>query len=108
MVNKDLDTLFLALAHPVRRQIVACLADGPTTVGEATRGVTISKPAVTKHLRVLERAGILRREAQGRTQRLELDATRLRDARQWLDDHAVLWERKFDVIEQHLTKGQKP
>ncbi len=104
MVNNELDTVFLALAHPVRRQIVERLSQGPTTVGEATRGVAISKPAVTKHLRALERAGVLRRRTEGRTHRLELDATRLRDAQQWLADRAAMWERKFDVIERHLAE----
>jgi DNA-binding transcriptional ArsR family regulator len=104
MVNNDLDTVFLALAHPVRRQIVERLTHGPATVGDATRGVTISKPAVTKHLRALERAGVLRRQAQGRTHRLELDVSRLRDAERWLADNAVMWERKFDVIERHLAE----
>jgi DNA-binding transcriptional ArsR family regulator len=60
-VNNTLDRSYLALAHPARRAIVAALAGGPATVGEATRGLTISKPAVTKHLKLLEQAAIQRR-----------------------------------------------
>jgi DNA-binding transcriptional ArsR family regulator len=101
-VNNALDRAYLALAHPARRAIVERLARGPATVGEATHALTISKPAVTKHLKVLEEAGIVRRAVVGRTHRLWLRPQALADASDWLDVHRRVWEAKFDVIEEHL------
>ena len=103
-MNNLLDRSYLALAHPARRAIVEHLAGGPATVGEATRALTISKPAVTKHVRLLEEAGIVRRSVEGRTHRLRLEPRALEPASRWLDFHRDLWERKFDAIERHLAE----
>jgi DNA-binding transcriptional ArsR family regulator len=111
MVNSSaaLDRSFLALAHPIRRTIVARLAKGPATVGEATQGIGVSKPAVTKHLKVLEDAGVIARRVEGRTHRLSLRGRSLADAERWLETHRGLWEAKFDTVdrylEQQLEKG---
>jgi len=102
-----LDRSFLALSHPIRRTIVERLARGPASVGEATGGLGISKPAVTKHLKVLERAGVVRRHVEGRTHRLELEARALARAEEWLEYHRRLWEAKFDAVEEHLAR-QRP
>jgi DNA-binding transcriptional ArsR family regulator len=101
----QLDRSFLALSHPVRRTIVERLAIGPATVGEATRGLGISKPAVTKHLHLLEDAGVITRRVEGRTHRLSLRGRALADAQTWLETHRALWEAKFDAVERHLAKG---
>jgi DNA-binding transcriptional ArsR family regulator len=101
-VNDSLDQTYLALGHPARRAIVERLALGPATVGEATRSLTISKPAVTKHLKVLEEAGIVRRAVHGRTHQLRLRPQALAGASDWLDLHRRVWEAKFDAIEEHL------
>jgi DNA-binding transcriptional ArsR family regulator len=101
-VNNTLDRTYLALAHPARRAIVARLARGPATVGEATQSLTISKPAVTKHLKLLEEAGIVWRVVEGRTHRLGLRPPALDAASDWLELHRQVWEAKFDVIEEHL------
>ena len=98
----DLDRSFVALSHPVRRAIVERLARGPATVGEATRGVAVSKPAVTKHLKVLEAAGVVRRAVEGRNHRLWLEPSSLDAAADWLELHRSLWEAKFDAVERHL------
>ena len=98
-----LDKSFVALSHPVRRAIVERLARGPATVGEATRGVPVSKPAVSKHLKVLEEAGLIRREIDGRQHRLSLEARGLNAATRWLELHRTLWEAKFDAVERHLA-----
>jgi DNA-binding transcriptional ArsR family regulator len=98
----QLDRSFDALSHPVRRAIVERLARGPATVGEATRGVTVSKPAVSKHLKVLEEAGLVRREIDGRQHRLTLESRGLKAATRWLELHRTLWEAKFDAVERHL------
>jgi DNA-binding transcriptional ArsR family regulator len=101
----QLDRSFLALSHPVRRTIVERLAAGPTTVGEATAGLRVSKPAVTKHLRVLEDAGVISRRIEGRTHRLSLRGRALADAESWLETYRRQWERKFDAVERQLAKG---
>ena len=80
------------------------LARGPATVGEATRGVTVSKPAVSRHLKVLEEAGLVRREIEGRQHRLSLESRGLNVATRWLELHRTLWEAKFDAVEQHLQQ----
>lgn len=107
MVNglTRLDRSFAAFSHPVRRAIVTRLAHGPATVGEATRGLDVSKPAITKHLKVLEDAGVVRRKVEGRTHRLDLDPRALRDASAWLERHRSLWEAKFEAVERHLARG---
>jgi DNA-binding transcriptional ArsR family regulator len=99
-----LDRSFVALSHPVRRAIVERLARGPATVGEATRGVAVSKPAVTKHLKVLEAAGVVRRTVEGRKHRLWLEPASLDAAADWLELHRSLWEAKFDAVERHLAE----
>jgi DNA-binding transcriptional ArsR family regulator len=105
--HPQLDRSFLALSHPVRRTIVERLARGPATVGEATRGLDVSKPMVTKHLKVLEDAGVIRREVEGRTHVLRLRARPLDDATRWLERHRALWEAKFDAVERHLEGGSR-
>lgn len=102
-----LDRSFLALSHPVRRTIVQRLAAGPATVGEASGGLGVSKPAVTKHLKVLERAGLVRRTKAGRTHVLRLDPGSLEAATDWLELHRELWERKFAAVEEHLREEQR-
>jgi DNA-binding transcriptional ArsR family regulator len=101
--SAQLDRSFLALSHPVRRQIVERLARSPATVGEATRGLRVSKPAVTKHLKVLEGAGVVRRSIEGRQHRLRLETRPLDEAARWLELHRSLWEAKFDAVERHLA-----
>jgi DNA-binding transcriptional ArsR family regulator len=98
-----LDRSFLAFSHPVRRAIVERLGGGPATVGEASSGLGVSKPAVTKHLKVLEEAGVLRRTVAGRTHVLRLDPHRLREASEWLELHRSLWEAKFEAVERRLA-----
>jgi DNA-binding transcriptional ArsR family regulator len=99
----QLDRGFVALAHPARRAIVARLAQGPATVGEATRELTLSKPAISKHLKVLEESGLLRRRIEGRTHRLLLDPRPLDEATRWIEHHRALWETKLDAVEEWLS-----
>jgi DNA-binding transcriptional ArsR family regulator len=104
------NSTFQALAHPIRRRVVERLAVGPATVGEATRGFGVSKPTMSRHLRVLEDAGLLTRVVEGRTHRLHLETKPLTEAEAWLEQQRAHWERLFDVVEQYIEetpeKGQ--
>ena len=98
MVNNT----FLALANPIRRSIVERLAGGPARVGVATRGLQVSKPAISRHLKVLEEAGVVVRTVEGRTHRLALNVAVLEEASGWLDRQRAVWDRMFDAVEFHL------
>jgi DNA-binding transcriptional ArsR family regulator len=100
----SLDRSFVALSHPVRRAIVERLTAGPASVGEASGGLGVSKPAVTKHLKLLEGAGVVSRTVSGRQHVLRLEPKALRDAEEWLELHRGLWERKFETVERHLRE----
>jgi DNA-binding transcriptional ArsR family regulator len=104
MVNDApaLDRSFAALAHPLRRAIVERLASGPASVGEATAGFPVSKPAISRHLRVLEEAGVVSRAIAGRNHVLRLERPPLAGAEAWIERQRALWERKFDVVEHYL------
>lgn len=99
-----LDLRFQALGHPARRRIIARLAHGPATVSEAGHGVAASKAGVTKHVRILERAGLVRRTVRGRTHVLTLERPALDDAAAWIDAQRAMWERKFDVVADYLAE----
>jgi DNA-binding transcriptional ArsR family regulator len=98
---------FRALAHPIRRGIVERLANGPATVGEATGGFGVSKPAISKHLKVLEEEGVVTRAVHGRTHRLALDGAALAEAADWMDRQRALWERMFDVVGEYLEEQKE-
>jgi DNA-binding transcriptional ArsR family regulator len=106
MVNSgaELDRAFAALAHPIRRRIVERLAHGPATVGQAAAGMAVSKPAITRHLRVLEEADVIVRVVDGRSHRLSLNEGPLSTVSGWVQRQRELWERKFDVIEDYLEE----
>ena len=103
MVNNS----FKALSHPIRREIVERLATGPATVGEASRGFGISKPAITKHLKVLEETGVVSRVVEGRTHVLSLETRTLEEAAEWMDRQRAVWTRLFDVVDDYLKEEQR-
>ena len=112
MVNRakasvDLGPVFAALAHPIRRAIVEQLAGGDATVGELAEPHKVSLPAISKHLRVLEDAGLLQVEPEGRVHRCQLDAAPLSAAFGWLTRYRVLWEDRFDRLARHLEETRK-
>jgi DNA-binding transcriptional ArsR family regulator len=98
---------FRALSHPIRREIVERLAAGPATVGEATGGFGVSKPAISKHLKVLEEAGVVSRVVEGRTHRLALRPEVLSEAADWMDRQRALWGRMFDVVDEYLKEDAR-
>ncbi|MHB8233037.1 MAG: ArsR/SmtB family transcription factor [Solirubrobacteraceae bacterium] len=97
---------FTALAHPIRREIVERLSGGAATVGEASRDLGVSKPTISRHLKLLEEAGVITRVIDGRTHRLGLRPETLADAAAWIDSQNTRWERLFDVVGDYL-KEQK-
>ena len=97
---------FRALSHPIRRGIVERLAEGPATVGDATAGFGVSKPAISKHLKVLEETGVVRRVVEGRTHRLSLEPQVLSIAADWMDHQRTRWERLFDVVDEFLQEKE--
>ena len=97
---------FRALSHPIRRGIVERLATGPASVGEATQGFEVSKPAITKHLKVLEETGVVSRVVEGRTPRLSLEPRALEGAAEWMEQQRAIWGRLFDVVGEYLNEGQ--
>ncbi len=102
-----LDRSFAACSHPIRRGILERLAEGEMSVGEATRDFGVSKPAISKHLKVLEQAGAVVRVVDGRTHRLRLRGDSLDDAYEWISRQHELWERKLDVVDQYLREQRK-
>lgn len=99
----SLDRTFHALAHPIRRAILARLAERSATVLEIADHFDISLNGVSKHLKVLEHAGLIRRDIQGRTHRCSLEAGRLREAGAWIDYYRPYWERRLDALERYLA-----
>ena len=95
---------FKALAHPIRRDIVARLAEGSATVAEATRDIPVSKPAISKHLKVLEESGVVVRVIDGRNHRLSLDPQGLDEAAEWMDVQRARWSRLFDAVDDYLKE----
>ena len=105
-VNPVVNDPFKALSHPIRRGIVERLAAGPATVGDATGGFGVSKPAISKHLKILEETGVVTRVIEGRTHRLSLDRDVLSEAADWMDRQRALWGRLFDVVDEYLKEGK--
>ena len=95
---------FSALAHPLRREIVERLSRGPATVGEVTHDFRVSKPTISRHLRLLEEAGVVSRVIDGRRHRLVLRVEALADAERWIEVQRTRWERYFDVVGDYLEE----
>jgi DNA-binding transcriptional ArsR family regulator len=104
MATDPLSTTFAALADPTRRAILARLTEGPATVKELSAPFAISGPAVSKHLRVLERAGLVARgrEAQRRPRRLE--AAPLTEVAEWADDYRRFWDASYERLDDYLQQ----
>ncbi|HEU5383330.1 MAG TPA: metalloregulator ArsR/SmtB family transcription factor [Ktedonobacteraceae bacterium] len=105
MVNdssEPLTTIFLALADPTRRAILERLAHGETSGTELARPFSISVPAISKHLRVLEHAELILHRKDGRTHRFRLAASPLREAAAWLEHYRHFWEAQLDSLDTYL------
>lgn len=103
---RQLNRTFAALADPTRRRILEHLAQGDRCVTDLARPHRMSLPAVSKHLRVLERAGLIRRRRCGRLHRLNLEAAPMRQAQQWIEEYRRFWEESFDRLDAYLKELQ--
>jgi DNA-binding transcriptional ArsR family regulator len=99
--------VFKALAHPLRREIVERLSAGPATVGALTGDFEVSKPTVSRHLRMLEEAGMVSRVVDGRTHRLALRPEALAETSDWIQTQRERWERYFDVVGEYLEERKE-
>lgn len=106
MANDQLSVVFSALADPTRRAILARLADGDASVNELAEPFSMSLPAVSKHLKVLERAGLITRgrNAQWRPCRLEADP--LKDVSEWVRDYQRFWDESYQRLDDYLVRMQ--
>jgi DNA-binding transcriptional ArsR family regulator len=95
---------FKALAHPLRRDIIERLSLGTATVGEVTRDFGVSKPTISRHLKMLEEAGVVSRVIDGRSHRLALQPDALAEASDWIDVQRERWDRLFDVVGEYLEE----
>src|SRR3954471_15082945 len=98
---------FKALAHPLRRDIVERLSGGTATVGEVTRDFGVSKPTISRHLKMLEAAGMVSRVVDGRTHRLTLRPESLAETADWIETQRARWERLFDVVGEYLEERKE-
>ena len=97
-----MDAVFDALSDPTRRAILARLAEGSTTVGDLAMPFAISLPAVSRHLKALERAGLLARDREGRVHRCRLEAQAMNEAADWIAHTRAFWEGRLERLANYL------
>jgi DNA-binding transcriptional ArsR family regulator len=107
MASDSLSLIFLALADPTRRAILARLAEGSLTVNEIAKPFEMTGPAITKHLKVLERAGLISQDRKAQTRPRTLEAEPLRDAQEWIGRYQQFWEESFDRLDAYLKEIQE-
>lgn len=105
-----LSLTFSALADPTRRAILSRLSSGPASVNELAAPFSMSLPAVSKHLKVLERAQLIRRGKEAQWRPCELKAEPLKEADAWIEQYRTMWEERFDRLDAYLMElqGKKP
>jgi DNA-binding transcriptional ArsR family regulator len=107
MADDRLSTTFSALADPTRRAILARLTDGPATVKELSAPFAMSGPAVSKHLRVLERAGLITRGREAQWRPCRLEATPLQEVTEWADGYRRFWDASYERLDEYLRDLQE-
>lgn len=107
MTPDRLSTTLSALADPTRRAILARLASGEASVNELAEPFAMSLPAVSKHLKVLEKAGLISRGREAQWRPCKLEAGPLKDLNAWLDDYRRFWDESFDRLDLYLQKLQR-
>jgi DNA-binding transcriptional ArsR family regulator len=103
---KAVDEIFSALADPTRRAILGRLREGEASVSELAQPFAVSLPAVAKHVRVLERAGLLTHRKTGRVRRCRIVVDRLQLASDWLDTYRGFWSTRLEALAEHLEAGE--
>lgn len=106
-MSDRLSATFAALADPTRRALLARLALGETSVSELAEPFDMSLPAISKHLKVLERAGLIARGREAQWRPCRLEAAPLKDANAWLEEYRRFWEQSFDKLDDYLQRLQK-
>ena len=106
LATDQLSMIFAALADPTRRAILARLASGEATVNELAEPFEISLPAISRHLKVLEAAGLISRSRSAQWRSSRLEAGPLREATQWMDAYRRFWDSSFDRLDAHLARIQ--
>ena len=96
-----------ALADPTRRELVALLARGELAAGELAERFPVSRPAISRHLRVLREAGLVRSRVEGRRRLYALDPRPLRELDDWLEPYRDLWARRFDALDTEMARGRR-
>ena len=104
MVTARLDATFAALADPTRRAILARLAEGEATVNELVAPFELSQPAISKHLKVLEKAGLITRGRDAQKRPCRIEARPLAEANEWLEGYRKIWEANFDRLDALLDE----
>lgn len=104
MASDPLSITFAALADPTRRAILARLAEGAATVKELSAPFAISGPAVSKHLRVLERAGLITRGRDAQWRPCQLEATPLKEVAEWAETYRHFWDESYERLDQYLQR----
>ena len=106
-MSDQLSTTFAALSDPTRRAILARLALGETSVKELSEPFAITAPSITKHLKVLERAGLIARGRDAQWRPCRLEAAPLREVSEWVEDYRRFWDEKFNRLDHYLSNLQK-
>jgi DNA-binding transcriptional ArsR family regulator len=113
--SERLDATFIALADPTRRAILARLKAGDATVNELAAPFAISQPAVSKHLKILERAGLVSRSNVGTSRPVKIEAGPMREAADWLEKYREFWEKSYarldallEILQTPINKTDKP
>jgi DNA-binding transcriptional ArsR family regulator len=107
MIADPLSSTFSALADPTRRAILERLAQGDATVGELAEPFAMTMPAISKHLSVLERAGLITKSRDGQRRNCRITATPLKNATSWLNEYRRHWEANLDSLDDYLTRIQQ-
>lgn len=105
--DDQLSLVFGALADPTRRAILGRLAEGDATVSELAEPFSISMPAISRHLKVLEHAGLISRSRSGQWRSSSLEATPLKEATDWMERYRIFWDASFDRLDAHLRRVQQ-
>ena len=107
MSKDNLDLVFSALSDPTRRGMLARLSQGETNIGVLAESYAVSQPAISKHVRVLEKAGLIQRTKRGRQYILRVNPQPIEEAQSWIGKYARFWKLQFDAVDDYLVAQGK-